>query len=145
MNDLKKILGNKKGELLGEYFSSHDNIMTVYLFGSYGTKYQTQNSDIDLAILFREDLSLMDDMQIGAELELILSPEEVDVTNLNKAGVVLQHRILSQGIKIYEREPIFTANFIEKTLKKYFDFGIEYRKIFADFYTGLKEEYSYDS
>jgi len=36
------------------YFSNHEDIATVYLFGSYGTElYDPERSDIDLAILYK--------------------------------------------------------------------------------------------
>lgn len=38
---------------LPQLFNSIPEIMTVILFGSYGTPLQTANSDIDFAVYFR--------------------------------------------------------------------------------------------
>ncbi len=43
---------NKLPDLVS-FFKARDDIVAVWIVGSYGTKYQTENSDIDLAILLR--------------------------------------------------------------------------------------------
>ncbi|MBM7622963.1 type VII toxin-antitoxin system MntA family adenylyltransferase antitoxin [Sporohalobacter salinus] len=138
----KKNKVNYLAEELIDYFREDDRIMTVYLFGSYGTEYETKLSDIDLAILFNDDsISMMEEMGIAAEIEFKLDFDEVDLVNLNKASVILQHEIISKGVKIFEREELYTAEFVEKTLKYYFDFGLVYKKFKDDYQEGLREEY----
>lgn len=100
------------------YFYSHKDIATVYLFGSYGTElYDPQRSDIDLAIIFSRYLDLKEEMLIDAEISMIIGRDDVDITNLNKARVDICYQILATGENIYEKDRLVTVDFVEKTLK----------------------------
>jgi len=90
-----------KMKKLKDYLIDQHDIMVCYLFGSYGTEYQTSLSDIDFAILFKEELevNLMREMEIMAELSLILGVEDIDLFNLNKAPIYLQRQLLPPNQK----------------------------------------------
>ncbi len=136
----KEALKNKL-PALQDYFNSNNDILTVYLFGSFGTSdYNSSLSDLDLAILFRCKQSLMKEMKINADLSMLLQRDDVDLVNLNKSRVDISHKIIRTGEIIYEEDRIKTADFIEKTLKHYFDYGITLKKIKADLLDLLKEE-----
>ena len=125
---------------LASFFRKENNILTVYLFGSYGTDEQTELSDIDIAILFADTVSMLEELSIAAEIEFILKEGQIDLLNLNKASVILQHRVISTGKEIFERNPLTTADFIENTLKFYFDYGLVYKKFRDDFREELRGE-----
>ncbi len=137
----KKDKINKLIKKLASFFRKEKNILTVYLFGSYGTEDQTELSDIDIAILFADTVSMLEELSIAAEIEFILKQGQIDLLNLNKASVILQHRVISTGKKIFERDPLTTADFIENTLKFYFDYGLVYKKFRDDFREELRGEY----
>ncbi len=65
-------LNNEKIELLKKYFNREEVIMTVYLFGSYGTVDETILSDLDLAVLYNKRVTLFKEMQISASIEFII-------------------------------------------------------------------------
>lgn len=135
-----KALGNKLAALQS-YFAKNKEVTTVYLFGSFGTSaYIPSHSDLDLAILFCCQQTLLREMKISADLSIILERENVDVVNLNKARVDLGHEIISTGEIIYEKDKLKTADFVEQTLQHYFDYGIVLKKIKADFFKALSEE-----
>ncbi len=137
---MKQDLIKEKINDLNSYFSGHDDIATVYLFGSYGTElYDPERSDIDLAIICSRDLTLKEEMLIDAEITLILESDNLDVVNLNKARVDISYLVLSTGKIIYERDNIITADFVEDTLKHYFDHGIALEIMKADTYEVIKE------
>lgn len=137
----KKDKINKLIKKLEGFFRKEKNILTVYLFGSYGTEDQTELSDIDIAILFADTVSMLEELGIAAEIEFILKQGQIDLLNLNKASVILQHRVISTGEKIFERDSLTTADFIENTLKFYFDYGLVYKKFRDDFREELRGEY----
>lgn len=137
----KKDKINKLIKKLEGFFRKEKNILTVYLFGSYGTEDQTELSDIDIAILFADTISMLEELGIAAEIEFILKQGQIDLLNLNKASVILQHRVISTGKKIFERDSLTTADFIENTLKFYFDYGLVYKKFRDDFREELRGEY----
>ncbi len=127
------------------YLKNHGDIATVYLFGSYGTSsFDPGRSDLDVAIIYSRQLALKEEMLIEAEISLILGSDNLDVVNLNKARVDISYQVLATGKMIYERDNIITANFVEKTLKHYFDHGIALEKMKEDTFAALKER-SYSS
>ena len=115
-------------------------ILTVYVFGSYGTKDQTKLSDIDFAILFFDKIPLMEEMEIAAEISSLLGTDKIDLVNLNKAPINIRHKVISTGSVIHEKDPLKTANFIEDVLKIHHDYSIVFKKFNYDFYQRLKEE-----
>lgn len=132
-------LNEKMADLIN-YFENHEVIATVYLFGSYGTPlYNPELSDIDLAIIFNRNLSLKEELLIDANISLILESDNFDVVNLNKARVDICYQALAAGTKIYERDSIITADFVEKTLKHYFDHGLALEKMKEDTLVVIKE------
>ncbi len=127
--------------VLKEYFASNEDIVAAFVFGSFGTtSYISSRSDLDLAILYSGDLSLLEDMKISADLSVLLAREDVDIVNLNKVRVDLCHEILRTGEIVYQRDRIRTADFIEQTLKHYFDYGIPLERMRMDFLESLKGE-----
>ena len=56
----------------------------------------------------------------------------------------MQHKVLSNGRLLYNRDPIFLANFIEQTIKLYCDFQIDLNQFYRDYDIGLREEFGYD-
>jgi len=138
---MKKGLIEEKMADLNNYFKTHSDIATVYLFGSYGTSlYDSELSDIDLAIILSRELSLKEEMLIDAEISLILESDNFDVIILNKARIDICYQVLGTGTIIYEKDNILTAEFVEKTLKHYFDHGIALEKMKEDTIAALKED-----
>ncbi|MFW5999066.1 MAG: type VII toxin-antitoxin system MntA family adenylyltransferase antitoxin [Halanaerobiaceae bacterium] len=139
----REIEDKEKLKKLREFFADSKDLLTVYIFGSYGTSYENKNSDIDFGILFKEAPSLMNKLFYAGKIESIMG-RETDLVTLNTVNVLLQHRIIKTGTKIYERDFIATADFKESVLNKYFDFGVVLKKLKRDFHQGLGEEYNYD-
>jgi len=138
---MEKGLMEEKMTDLNNYFKTHSDIATVYLFGSYGTSlYDSELSDIDLAIILSRKLSLKEEMLIDAEISLIFESDNFDVIILNKARIDICYQVLGTGTIIYERDNILTAEFVEKTLKHYFDHGIALEKMKEDTIAALKED-----
>jgi len=138
---MEKGLLEKKMADLNDYFINNSDIATVYIFGSYGTRlYNSELSDLDLAIILSRELTLKEEMQIDAEISLILESDNFDVIILNKARVDICYQVLATGTIIYERDKILTADFVEKTLKHYFDHGIALEKMKEDIIAVIKED-----
>lgn len=138
---MEKGLLEKKMADLSDYFKNNSDIATVYIFGSYGTRlYNSELSDLDLAIILNRELTLKEEMQIDAEISLILESDNFDVIILNKARVDICYQVLATGTILYERDKILTADFVEETLKYYFDHGIALEKMKEDTIAALKED-----
>ena len=139
---MSSAVGERKEEIK-EYFAGEEDIMAAYLFGSHGTEYETPLSDIDFAVLYRggEESGLMRDMQVMAGLSSILRIEDIDLVNLNKAPILLQHEIISSGELLYERDRETVSDFIYHVLTFAYDEKIRVRKYYDELEKALRGEY----
>lgn len=119
---LKKITSLEKERLIKYFSTLKPAVIMVSLIGSHGTEYQRRDSDIDLAILFAEKISLLDEMKILKDLSDILQYENVDLVNLNNAPITLQFRAI-EGKILYERDPRQVSDYMEKVFKLYGDYA----------------------
>ncbi len=97
---------NKENNIIVQIKDIVKNIKEIefaYLFGSYATNTNTQNSDIDIAIFVKDGQSLLDTyLHVHHQLEIKLN-KEIDVITLNNAkNFYLVKDILDQGIVIKE-------------------------------------------
>ena len=135
-----------KIEELKNYFSEQDDMLVVYIFGSYGTEYQTPLSDVDFAVLFKQEaeINLMREMEIMSQITLITKVEDIDLVNLNQAPVLLQHKAIKEGKLIFEREENKVSEFIEYVLTYYYDAKIRSEVFNQEYRESLEEEYGDD-
>ena len=133
-------LGSKLESLI-TFFKANASILTVYIFGSFGTEKQTTMSDIDLGILYDAQIPLLDELRVSADISSLLKREDVDVINLNSSPVYMQHQVLYTGEKLFEHDFDKTADFVEKVLEEYHDYEFIFRKYKEDYAEGLREEY----
>lgn len=139
MNEFRNL--NKIAPQLIEYFKNEPAVISAFIFGSFGTKQQTSISDLDIGVLYDGDISIMEELKQTADISSLLAMEKIDLINLNKAPVYLQHEILYQGDKIFDRLPERTQDFIENVLEIFHDYqGILY-KYREDLREGLLEDY----
>ena len=135
-----------KIEELKDYFLKQEDILAVYIFGSYGTEYQTPLSDVDFAVLFKQEaeINLMREMEIMSQITLITKVEDIDLVNLNQAPVLLQHKAIKEGKLIFEREENKVSEFIEYVLTYYYDAKIRSEVFNQEYRESLEEEYGDD-
>jgi predicted nucleotidyltransferase len=138
---LDKIKIEDKLPALKEFLGSRKEILAVYLFGSYGTKYQTNLSDIDLAVLVSNSVTpdLAYQLDLSAQLADIIQEEDIDVVILNTVSVVLQFEVLSTGKLLYERNHELVCDFLERVLKEYGDFQIDLKQFYYDYDDAMRK------
>jgi len=139
MNNSRNL--GKTTDILVDYFKNDPQIVSAFIFGSFGAVWQTPLSDLDLAVLFTEDIPLMEELKRTAEISSLLGLEDIDFINLNKAPVHLQHEILLKGTGIFDGKPELTQDFVEKVLEIYHDYQGILSKYREDFHEGLIEDY----
>ena len=101
------------------------SILAVYLFGSQVKNRSNKYSDIDIAVLFDEEVKeeKYTDRQIAIITNLTgYLNKEIDVVVLNRASLFLRYHILKEGEKIYERPGRNEHNFEALSIMQYFDF-----------------------
>ncbi|MBZ4687495.1 MAG: putative nucleotidyltransferase [Clostridiales bacterium] len=125
------------------FFKKHKDVAAVFLFGSFGTEYQTEYSDIDLGILFLPDtkVGLKEELELDAALSLALGTNKIDLVNLNKTPIQLCYRAITDGDLIYEGDYVATSNFLEKTYRNYLDYAYDLKVFEQERSKALKEAY----
>jgi uncharacterized protein len=126
---------------LKKYFASYQpEISLALLFGSYGTVQQRADSDLDFAVLFNTEADIYVEMRLLSGLSELLGIENIDLVNLNRASIVVQHQALA-GSLIYEKDPIITSDYFEKVIKYYCDYAPVLKKFDREF---LEERIEYE-
>ena len=131
MTALVRLLGELRG------------LAAAYLYGSYGTPYQTPLSDVDIGLLFKDG----DEPAPKQLVELIgrvceaLHEDDISVTVLNTAPLAFQHRVLAEGRPLLICDEIAHADFLERTISLYGDFAIDEKRFFEEYDRALIEEY----
>ncbi|MFA7204303.1 MAG: nucleotidyltransferase domain-containing protein [Candidatus Caldatribacteriota bacterium] len=138
MRNLKSV--EKEINELILYLTKNSNVIAFFIFGSFGTQYQNQNSDIDFAILYDKDITLKEELILEVKISEIFKRDDIDVVNLNKAPINLQHRVIYTGDLLYCRDKIKLADFKEKVFKFYGDYGITLKFFYEDYLKGLIEK-----
>jgi uncharacterized protein len=119
------------------------DLVAAYLFGSYGTEYQTPLSDVDLAFVFR----LGHEPDADAEMEFrgrvldALQEEDVSIVLLNRVPCIFQMKVLRTGRRLYCGDEIALADFVERVVNVHGDYIIHHQKVVAEYDAALREEY----
>lgn len=112
--------------LPGLFDKYSDEIAAAYLFGSFHNKNTTPLSDIDIAILFYDNIS-KDKMNtiesnIYEELSGTLKTDEIDLINLNTAPLNMQYGVLKSKDFLYCGDKGFIVDFESMVILEYLDF-----------------------
>lgn len=99
-------------------------VVCAYLFGSFARAEESAGSDVDLAVLFaaQPPATLEDGLGLGlagAIEDAIGRP--VDLVVLNGAPVDLVHRVLRDGILLWDADPSARIRFEVAARNAYFD------------------------
>jgi hypothetical protein len=105
--------------------SARKEIQAAYLFGSVARGRARPDSDIDIAILLRDNVQpsrfLEYRLELMADLGAALQRSNVDIVILNEATPLLAHRVLSQGKLVFERSASARVRFQVRTASRYLD------------------------
>jgi len=99
----------------------------AYLYGSMARGRPLPTSDIDIALVlsdppapyerFKLEITIQADLEDTCQLG-----EEMDVRSINDPPLMVQGRILQEGLLLYERDREVRIAFEVLTRKKYFDY-----------------------
>jgi len=114
-------------EKLKNIFKDYPYIAAAYLFGSQATGKRGPMSDVDIAILLRDNApegrKLMHEMDyLSYKIEDALQVKEVDLVELNRQRLIFVHNAMKTGKLIYDADPDFRVRFVAKIISNYCDF-----------------------
>jgi predicted nucleotidyltransferase len=110
---------------IAEYFAAKQEVVAVYLFGSYARGREKELSDIDLGILIERDvLSAQNELRTTYLVELArILRKDLHIVIMNSAGEGILAQIFKHGKCIFQRDPRTLARFKTASYSMIADFG----------------------
>jgi len=115
-----------KKELLN-YFKDSE---TIYLFGSFANGTFTKNSDIDIAILYKQPIPPLELFNKQNELFMIFN-RDIDLIDLQNTNLVFAYEIINHSIKLKTSK--YAENFENRIWWNYLTFQDDRKIIIEDF------------
>ena len=112
-----------------------DNLVAILVFGSFGSKYEREDSDLDLAIITKENTGALDPVRLWklAQTIAIKINRDVDLIDLREASTVLNFQVLSTGTLLHCTDELGFAKYDALMLSMYLRFQEERKEILEDF------------
>ena len=102
------------------FAEAHAEIAAIYLFGSFATGHSRPKSDIDLGILFFEEVDSFVRVNMETEISNLLK-KDVDLIDMRKSSPFLRHQIYKYGKALYESGDGFPFQFRADSIRDYLD------------------------
>lgn len=123
----KMYLPEEQKKKLSKAIANMSEVKFAYLYGSYATGLANEDSDIDIAIMLKEDQvtkqSLMSEIEISLLLEEIINNEkEIDVHFLNDAPIYFLNEAVTKGIPLFAASEPERNTFEARVIMEYLDF-----------------------
>jgi predicted nucleotidyltransferase len=103
-----------------DFARANHEISALYLFGSYSSGHERSKSDIDLGVLFNQDVDGFARINMETEISNILA-KDVDLVDMKRSGPFLRHQIYKHGRLIYHDESDYAYIFRAKSINEYLD------------------------
>ena len=129
-------------EIITSYLNKQADIVAVYLFGSTIKDCARKDSDLDLAVLFREDMDAFyrfdQKLQLTNELEELVQLK-IDLVDLRSADDYFIHQVMKNKLLLIDKNTSARVNFEVNHRKRYFDLMYFYRQYRLQAIKRLKE------
>jgi predicted nucleotidyltransferase len=113
-------------QITSEILSVFLSISVLYIFGSHAAGKNEHGSDLDIAVFTDDTEGPTMDLELAAFLQQRLN-RPVDVVILQRVSPILQHEVLSNKIRIYEKSPEIRAKMEVRSFRAYLD-ALHYQK-----------------
>ncbi len=105
---------------LRQYFKHKDVASLVFIFGSIVSGHMTEQSDIDIAVLFSHKLQFHEILNTKDEVCTAIG-REIDLVVLNDSSPVIRMQVLKNGVLIVNKDRAIYNDFFVRTIKEYDD------------------------
>lgn len=124
--------GGSEAETLSKRLKqAFPEIIAVYLFGSRGTEYEREASDVDLAVYAGKPLRAAELWYAAQELASEIG-RDVDVVDLASASTVMRAQVVHTGERLYCDDPVACETFEDYVYSSYARLNEERRSILED-------------
>jgi len=106
-------------ENLEEFSLQQENFLLVFLFGSFARGFGTDESDVDVAIMFEKVPDFYELCDLKDQLSRRVG-KEVDIVRLNTASPIIRMQVLRYGLLV-KRDKRTYNDFFVSTLREYYD------------------------
>jgi len=118
-------------------------VALCYLFGSIPEGYADAFSDVDIGVIFFDELTDANWWEywrrLVEEIEPVVSPRELDLVFLQRAPVLLQWEAIHNGKLVYCANDTARADFEEKVIGEWLDFEPFLKRFQHDMVQGILE------
>lgn len=118
-------------------------VAVAYLFGSQALGLDDPFSDVDIAVLFFEPPNDADFWQrwhqLAARIEPVVGTRELDLVFLQRAPLLLQWQVISEGKLLYCADEELRLDFEERIIGEWLDFSEWLRRFHDDMVRGILE------
>ena len=119
---------------LEECVLKHENFLLVFLFGSIARGFSTDESDVDIAIMFERLPDFFELNDLRDQLSRCAG-KEVDLITLNTASPIIKMQVLRYGLLIKKDERGYNEFFVS-TVREYSDLKYVRKEIEANLSKG---------
>ena len=117
-----KRIEKKLIEKLKKVFEADNDVILVYLFGSYAQGRIHPLSDVDIAILLKESVDFFEKkLDLTETISKTLLTDEFDLVMLNEASPGLLFEIFNKGKVLVNKDENVRIEFLLRSIKKYID------------------------
>ena len=132
-------------KIINPILAAHPNTQAIYLYGSWGTEYQRQNSDLDMAVLLPPATARAIDQStwfnLSTEVAAAAKVEYADMIEPRTVSVILCKEIIAANRRIYCADEYAADEFEMLMLSFYQKLNDERREIVE---SGLREDRFYN-
>lgn len=107
------------------------DVKGIYLFGSYGTKFERPDSDIDIAVLAEKKIKAQELWDIAQKIARLLH-RNVDLVDLSQSSTVFAFQITHEGKRIFCSKPFDCDLYETHVFSDYVRLNEERREILDD-------------
>jgi uncharacterized protein len=111
----------KEIERVARRLSGDPRVDAVYLFGSQASGEADERSDVDLAVLLREGISLAEELRLRAVAVEELHRDDIDFVILNDAPPLLRYEVVMGGRRLFARDDEAAEEFEYRAVLRYLD------------------------
>lgn len=94
-----------------------NDVIAIYLFGSYARNTNTAKSDVDICVITRDGISGESESEMGSAYS-----EDIDLVLLKNLPLPLKFRVFQEGQEIFVRNEFELSRVKSKVIKEYLDY-----------------------